>query len=90
VARLLLTRVRTVPPSSRAAYDSRWEELRRSATARGAHAWRFLSTILPDRYVEFLEFAHDADPRTDPDVAGAARRLDLGFPAEEAGEWREG
>ena len=89
MARLLTSRARTVAAADRARYDAAWEELRRAATDRGAHAWRFASTILADRYLEFLEFADAADPRGDPAVQAAMRALDERFPAPPPDEWIE-
>lgn len=87
--RLLTSRPRHVAAANRAAYDAAWEALRGAATGRGAHAWRFVSTILPERYLEFLEFAEGADPRDDAAVAEALRALDERFPAPAAEAWAE-
>lgn len=87
--RRLTSRVRVVASPGRAAYDAAWEALRREAVSLGAHAWRFTSTILPDRYLEFLEFADDADPRQRAPVSAALAALDLRFPAPPGEEWVE-
>jgi hypothetical protein len=89
MARRLVGQTRSVAAQDRAAYDARWEELRSAATALGAHAWRFLSTIHPERYLEFLEFAADRDPRLHATVAGPLLALDRDLGPAEAEEWEE-
>ena len=89
MARRLVGQVRSVAAAARGEYDARWEELRGAATALGAHAWRFHSTIHPDRYLEFLEFAADRDPRLDETVAGPLLALDRDLGPAEAEEWDE-
>ena len=89
MARRLVGQIRTVAAADRAGYDARWEELRSAATAFGAHAWRFHSTIHPDRYLEFLEFAADRDPRLDETVGGPLLALDRDLGPAEAEEWDE-
>ena len=89
MARRLVGQIRTVAAPARAAYDARWEEVRGAATALGAHAWRFASTIHPERYLEFLEFAADRDPRHDASLAGPLLALDRDLGAAEAEEWEE-
>ena len=88
-ARQLVSLVRTVAETAHAAYDSRWEDLRGAATALGAHAWRFHSTLHPERYLEFLEFAADGDPRGDATVAGLLLALDRDLGPAEVEEWEE-
>ena len=88
-ARHLVSQTRSVPISARAVYDALWERVRESATALGAHAWRFQSTIHPDRYLEFLEFAAERDPRTDASVAAPLLALDRDLGPAEAEEWVE-
>jgi hypothetical protein len=88
-ARRLVSQTRSVPAASRAGYDAGWEAVRAAATARGAHAWRFRSTIHPERYLEFLEFAPGDDPRLDPAVAGPLLLLDRDIGPAQAEEWEE-
>lgn len=89
MARRLVGQIRMVPAQAGCAYEARWEELRAAATALGAHAWRFQSTIQPERYLEFLEFAADRDPRLDETVAGPLLALDRDLGPAEAEEWEE-
>jgi hypothetical protein len=89
MARRLVSQIRKVPEPARAAYESRWEHLRRAATALGAHAWRFRSSIHPERYLEFLEFAADGDPRPDAAVADLLLSLDRDLGPAEVEEWEE-
>jgi hypothetical protein len=88
-ARHLVSQERRVEPASRVAYDAAWEALRGAATAAGAHAWRFRSTIHPERYLEFLEFAADRDPRQDAAVADPLLALDRDLGPAEPEEWEE-
>ncbi|MBW3628256.1 MAG: hypothetical protein KY464_03060 [Gemmatimonadetes bacterium] len=88
-ARQLVSQIRTVPEEARSRYDSGWEEVRREATALGAHAWRFHSTIHPERYLEFLEFAANGDPREEATVAAPLLALDRDFGTAEVEEWEE-
>ena len=88
-ARQLVSQARAVPISARAGYDALWEQLRAATTALGAHAWRFQSTIHPDRYLEFLEFAAERDPRQDATVAASLLALDRDLGPAEAAEWAE-
>ena len=87
--RRLVGQTRTVAAAARAGYDAGWERVRAAATALGAHAWRFQSTIHPDRYLEFLEFAADRDPRPHPSVAGPLLALARDLGPAEAEEWVE-
>jgi hypothetical protein len=87
--RHLVAQTRDVPAEARAAYDARWVELHAAATALGAHAWRFRSTIHPERYLEFLEFAADHDPRQEAPVAGPLLALDRDLGPAEVEEWEE-
>jgi hypothetical protein len=88
-ARRLVSQTRTVPAADRAGYDAGWERVRAAVTALGAHAWRFQSTIHPERYLEFLEFAADRDPRPDATVAAPLHDLDRDLGPAEAEEWLE-
>ena len=88
-ARRLIAQTRRVEAPARAAYDAGWEAVRGAATERGAHAWRFRSTIHPDRYLEFLEFAAERDPRRDAAVAAPLLALDRDLGPAEAEEWEE-
>nr|MBA4158591.1 hypothetical protein [Gemmatimonadota bacterium] len=71
--RHLVSTRRTVPESRRAAYDAAWTPLQAAATGLGAHAWRFRSADHGDLFLEFLEFAADADPRETPRVVALLR-----------------
>ena len=88
-ARHLVSQTRPVPISARAGYDALWERLREAATAAGAHAWRFQSTVHPDRYLEFLEFAAERDPRTDATVVAPLLALDRDLGPAGTEEWVE-
>lgn len=77
--RRLISIRRLVPADQRSAYDAAWEALRTAATARGAHAWRFLSADEEDVVLEFLEFGMEADVREDEDVLGAIQELHRSF-----------
>ena len=87
--RRLVGQTRTVAAAARAGYDAAWERVRAAATALGAHAWRFQSTIHPDRYLEFLEFAAERDPRRDATVAAPLLALDRDLGPAGAEEWVE-
>ena len=87
--RHLVSQIRDVALASRTRYDARWGEVQRAVTERGAHAWRFVSGIQPDRYIEFLEFAADADPREDAGVSSTLRALDEELGAALVEEWRD-
>ena len=85
---------RPVPTERRPEYDAAWARLRDAATARGAHAWRFISAVRPDLFLEFVEFAADADPRSRPEIVNALEALDREFgtaagPTAAVEEWRE-
>ena len=88
-ARQLVSQIRTVPAAARPRYDALWEDVRREATALGAHAWRFHSTIHPERYLEFLEFAAAGDPRRESAVADPLLALDRDLGTAEVEEWEE-
>jgi hypothetical protein len=88
-ARELVSQIREVPGNQRESYDACWERLRVAAVGRGAHAWRFVSSIHPHRYLEFLEYAADADPRLHSSVADALAALGREIGAADAEEWRE-
>jgi len=87
-ARHLVSTRRPVPASRRGEYDAGWARVHAEATARGAHAWRFVSAARADLFLEFLEFRSDADPRSAPPLAEALARLEAAF-AGEAEEWEE-
>jgi nitroreductase len=69
-------------------YDAAWSALHAAATRHGAHAWRFASAAYPSLYLEFLEFAAGADPRSEPDVSRATNALDALAPGQ-SDEWDE-
>ena len=73
--RRLVSIRRMVPTSRNDAYDAAWARLNDAAVARGAHAWRFISASEPLVFLEFLEFAGDADLRQDPEVIAAIAAL---------------
>lgn len=92
--RHLVSTRRQVPAERRAEYNAAWERLHRSATAQGAHAWRFISAKRDDLFLEFLEFAAGADPRDRSETMAALDHLGTSFgtpppPADPAEEWRE-
>jgi hypothetical protein len=80
---------RRVPSDRRAAYDAAWAAARDRAERRGAHAWRFVAAGSAELFLEFLEFAAESDPRDDPQLAAALRRLDRELGAADVEEWDE-
>ena len=85
---------RSVPTPDRREYDAGWQRVRQAATECGAHAWRFASTVHPDLFLEFLEFATNRDPRREPGVSAALLELSRQFPAatpaaDSVEEWTE-
>ena len=70
-------------------YEALWSSLQAAAVALGAHAWRFAARDEPSRYLEFLEFAEDADPRSRPDIGDLLARLNREIGAAELEEWVE-
>ena len=89
VPRRLLSLRRLVPSSALGRYEELWSALQSAAVALGAHAWRFAARDDPSRYLEFLEFAEDADPRSRADVGDLLSRLDREIGAGELEEWVE-
>ncbi len=91
--RRLVSVRRRVPRERWSEYDAAWARLHRAATARGAHAWRFVSGERENLYIEFLEFAAGSDPRSDPEAAAALADLQKSFgdapPSAAVEEWRE-
>jgi len=85
--RLVSTR-REVTSEDLATYDAAWAALEQRARDAGAHAWRFVSAAYPVLYLEFLEFAADADPRGKGAVADALHAIDRIAPGS-AEEWDE-
>jgi len=77
MARRLISTRREITPGGQAAYDAAWSSLAQHARAGGAHAWRFVSAAYPIQYLEFLEFATDADPRSGEAIAAALAEMDL-------------
>ena len=73
--RRLVSIRRYVPPDAREDYAEGWAALHAAATARGAHAWTFLSADVPDVFLEFLEFGPDSDIRADTDTLAAIKAL---------------
>ncbi|CAN5691498.1 hypothetical protein BH23GEM6_BH23GEM6_25570 [soil metagenome] len=71
MSRRLVSIRREIMDEALTSYDSAWAALEQRVTASGAHAWRFVSAAYPMRYLEFLEFAADADPRGESGVADA-------------------
>ncbi|HET6233053.1 MAG TPA: hypothetical protein VFE05_23450 [Longimicrobiaceae bacterium] len=60
-------------------YGALWLALRDAATARGAHAWHFLSNSVEGLFLEFLEFGSEEDIRTDPATIAAIQALHAAF-----------
>lgn len=77
--RRLVSIRRRVPASEQSAYRSAWSELHDAATARGAHAWHFVSAESQEVVLEFLEFGADTDVREDPAVLAALQQLHARF-----------
>ena len=77
--RRLVSIRRSVAPERRDDYDAAWGLLHAAATSRGAHAWRFRAAVVPDLFLEFLEFGADADLREDPAALAAIMALHENF-----------
>jgi hypothetical protein len=73
--RRLVSIRRRVPTTKLETYLTLWMQMREAAKARGAHAWNFVSSDVPEVYLEFLEFGHDSDIRQDPDVLAVIKVL---------------
>ena len=87
--RRLVSLRRVAPVAVRARYDEIWSAVQGAAVSLGAHAWRFSDLGRSGHYLEFLEFAEGADPRTDSSVAGRLTELDAEIGAAEIEEWAE-
>jgi hypothetical protein len=77
--RRLVSIRRFVPQHRRGEYADVWQSLHAAATARGAHAWHFVSSDTPGVFLEFLEFGPESDVRDDPQVLEAIRELHTEF-----------
>ncbi len=77
--RHLISIRRMVPPEGRPEYDTAWARLHQAVSAKGAHAWRFVSAVRGDLFLEFVEFAADNPLREDPGVIQAIRMLHQQF-----------
>lgn len=86
--RRLVSVRRRVGPADRERYDNAWHRYSEAANAAGANAWRFRAADEEHRYLEFLEFAGDDDPRGSRELAEAGAELQVIGPAE-AEEWLE-
>lgn len=73
--RRLVSIRRFVPQHRRGEYADIWGTLHSAATAKGAHAWHFVSADTPGVFLEFLEFGPESDVRDDPQVLDAIREL---------------
>lgn len=74
-SRRLVSIRRLVPQDRIPEYVELWAALHRAATARGAHAWSFVSADHADVFVEFLEFGPGSDVRSDPETVAAIQAL---------------
>jgi hypothetical protein len=86
--RILISTTRRIDSRQLTGYDSAWSDFRGAALARGAKAWRFRSPHDDSLYLEFLEFAGEADPRRDPELERAGRELEA-LAAGRAEEWED-
>lgn len=77
--RRLVSIRRLVPQDRIPEYVELWAALHLAATARGAHAWSFVSADHPDVFLEFLEFGAASDVRSDPATVAAIQALHEGF-----------
>jgi hypothetical protein len=87
--RRLLSVRRQVPVDRSQSYQSLWTALAAAATAGGAHAWRFVSSIDAESHLEFLEFGAGADPREAGEVRMLIDRLEAEAGASTVEEWIE-
>lgn len=88
-ARVLVSLRRRVAAVRQGDYHGLWSELRDSAEAAGAHAWRFSASGDAALFLEFLEFGAGADPRSQPRVRELLARLESEAGVAAAEEWRE-
>lgn len=77
--RRLVSIRRKVPTARLEEYVTLWLRLHAAATAKGAHAWNFVSADVPEVYLEFLEFGPDSDIRSDPETLGGIKALHDAF-----------
>lgn len=87
--RRLVSLRREVPQDRSALHAELWEAVSRPVTAAGGHAWRFVSSADERQSLEFLEFKAGSDPRRDPRVAEALKRLDEAVGPAQVEEWLE-
>lgn len=88
-SRRLVSLRRAVPVAVRGRYDELWSAAQGAVVGLGAHAWRFSDLAGSGHYLEFLEFADGADPRTDRRVGEPLTRLEAEIGAAEVEEWAE-
>ena len=89
IQRRLLSVRRQVPIDRSQLYQALWTALATAATAGGAHAWRFVSSIDAECHLEFLEFGADSDPREAVEVRALIDRLEAEVGASTFEEWIE-
>ncbi len=77
--RRLVSIRRRVPMDRIEEYVPLWLQLHAAATAKGAHAWNFISADVPEVYLEFLEFGAETDIRADEATVEAIRMLHEAF-----------
>jgi hypothetical protein len=77
--RRLVSIRRRVPMDRIEVYVPLWLQLHAAATARGAHAWNFISADVPEVYLEFLEFGAETDIRADEATVAAIKALHDAF-----------
>ncbi len=73
--RRLVSIRRLVPQDRIPEYVELWAALHLAATARGAHAWSFVSADHADVFMEFLEFGDGSDVRGDVPTVAAIQAL---------------
>ncbi len=73
--RRLVSIRRLVPQERIPEYVELWTALHLAATARGAHAWSFVSTDHANVFLEFLEFGDASDVRADEPTLAAIQAL---------------
>lgn len=73
--RRLVSIRRLVPQDRIPEYVELWAALHLAATARGAHAWSFVSADHPDVFMEFLELGDASDVRGDVTTLAAIQEL---------------